>query len=453
MGRCGARARGMGPSCFRGATSPDARSPSSTSSSQDFCTPADVEPLQRSQLGRHARSPAAAPSPLRGAAKRARQPGREGGGGAVAAASDWTPALAAPRAARRAASPPTAVNPFLSGAGAAPVVPAPLGPPPALSRYRSEYKEVATVGAGAFARVARAVHRLDGAEYAVKRSAAELFDAGDRARWQQEAAALAAAGSHPGVVRYFSSWAEPGPAGGALFYIAIELCGVSLGTKRAVHGEPLPEAELTAVAAQVADALAHLHRRGIAHMDVKPDNILTGLDGHGGGFGGGGDAGTPPRSVKLADFGLATPLASAAAFLPPDEGDSRYLAPEVLRGDVSRLDRADAFALGATLYELATGAPLPSGGATYADIREGRLRLMPAVSAGFQRVVKCLMAPDPAARPALASVRGMLAKKKSSSGSGEAVAAQQQPPAEATAGGGGARAAAGGFAPLMLRPA
>ena len=78
---------------------------------------------------------------------------------------------------------------------------------------------------------------------------------------------------------------------------------------------------------------------------------------------------------------------------------------------------------------------------------------MPAVSAGFQRVVKCLMAPDPAARPALASVRGMLAKKKSSSGSGEAVAAQQQPPAEATAGGGGARAAAGGFAPLMLRPA
>lgn len=448
MGGRAARARGMGPSCFRLAAPPAHPPTPSPPSSQDFCTPADAvqEPtLQRSQLGRHARSPAAAPSPLRGAAKRARQPPKDGVG------ADWTPALAAPRASRRAASPPTAVNPFLSGVGAAPVVPAPQGPPPALSRYRSEYKEVATVGAGAFARVARAVHRLDGAEYAVKRSAAELFDAADRARWQQEAAALAAAGAHPSLIRYHTSWAEPGPGGGTLVYIATELCGVSLGTKRAVHGEPLGEKELTAVASQIGDALAHLHRRGIAHMDVKPDNILTGLDqNRGGGGGGSDDAGS--THFKLADFGLATPLGPGAAFLPPDEGDSRYLAPEVLRGDVSRLDRADAFALGATLYELATGAPLPSGGATYADIREGRLRLMPAVSASFQRVVKSLMAPEPAARPALASVRGMLAKKKS------AAAAAVAPQAEASAApraddGAAARAAAAGFAPLVLRPA
>lgn len=82
-------------------------------------------------------------------------------------------------------------------------------------------------------------------------------------------------------------------------------------------------------------------------MDVKPDNIYTTSDG----------------SFKLGDFGCATLLAPSLQHATPatEEGDCRYLAAEVLAGDRGGLDKADMFALGATLYELATRIMLPRG--------------------------------------------------------------------------------------------
>ncbi len=57
----------------------------------------------------------------------------------------------------------------------------------------------------------------------------------------------------------------------------------------------------------MAEALQHLHARGIAHLDVKPDNIYT----------------TPDGAYKLGDFGLACPRGGVTHTLSPEEGDSR----------------------------------------------------------------------------------------------------------------------------------
>ena len=59
----------------------------------------------------------------------------------------------------------------------------------------------------------------------------------------------------------------------------------------------------------MAEALQHLHARGIVHMDVKPDNIYTTVDG----------------AVKLGDFGLAT-CRSERSNCSLQEGDARWAA-------------------------------------------------------------------------------------------------------------------------------
>jgi hypothetical protein len=52
---------------------------------------------------------------------------------------------------------------------------------------------------------------------------------------------------------------------------------------------------------------------------------------------------------------------------------SRYLPLEVMNSDYSRLDKADMFALGATMFELASRTELPSSGQLYQDLRHGKV--------------------------------------------------------------------------------
>ena len=95
----------------------------------------------------------------------------------------------------------------------------------------------------------------------------------------------------------------------------------------------------------VARAVAGMHRRGVMHRDICPANIMVGGDG----------------APCLVNFGLATGMAEIRPeFTPAGEivGTLAYLAPEQTGRTGRAVDeRADLYAVGATLYELATGAP------------------------------------------------------------------------------------------------
>jgi signal transduction histidine kinase len=111
------------------------------------------------------------------------------------------------------------------------------------------------------------------------------------------------------------------------------------------QGKPLGIDELIGLAPALARAVADMHRRGVVHRDITPANIVVSRDS------------TP----CLVDFALATSLAEIRPeFIPHTEivGTLAYLAPEQTGRTARSVDqRADLYALGATLYELATGGP------------------------------------------------------------------------------------------------
>jgi len=117
------------------------------------------------------------------------------------------------------------------------------------------------------------------------------------------------------------------------------------GTSLAGVAKPLAVDELTGLAAGLARAVAGMHRAGVMHRDITPANIVVSRGG----------------VPCLVDFALATSLAEIRpGFTHHAEiaGTLAYLAPEQTGRTARPVDqRADLYALGATLYELATGGP------------------------------------------------------------------------------------------------
>jgi len=109
--------------------------------------------------------------------------------------------------------------------------------------------------------------------------------------------------------------------------------------------KPLAVDELIDLGLELAKAVAGMHRRGVMHRDITPANIVISRDG----------------APCLVDFALAAAVAEMRPeFTHHSEiaGTLAYLAPEQTGRTGRSVDqRADLYALGATLYELATGAP------------------------------------------------------------------------------------------------
>ncbi|KAM3356129.1 wee1-like protein kinase isoform X1 [Capsicum galapagoense] len=246
-----------------------------------------------------------------------------------------------------------------------------------LSRYRTDFHEIEQIGSGNFSRVFKVFKRIDGCMYAVKHSTKQLHQNTDRRQALMEVQALAALGPHENVVGYYSSWFE-----NEHLYIQMELCDHSLSNKK--YSKLFSEVEVLEAMYQVAKALQYIHQKGVAHLDVKPDNIYV-----------------KSGVYKLGDFGCATLLDKSQ---PIEEGDARYMPQEILNEDYDHLDKVDIFSLGAAMYELIRGSPLPESGPHFLNFREGKLPLLPGHSMQFQNLLKAMMDPDPTRRPSAKSL-------------------------------------------------
>ncbi|CAF98865.1 unnamed protein product [Tetraodon nigroviridis] len=217
----------------------------------------------------------------------------------------------------------------------------------------------------------------------------------------KEVYAHAVLGHHPHVVRYYSAWAEDDH-----MIIQNEYCdGGSLAdaiSQKEVQGELFSEPEVKDLLLQVSMGLKYIHSSGLVHLDIKPSNIFICHPDTSGTCGGESeeeenDGRTSSGVVyKIGDLGHVTSTSSPQV----EEGDSRFLASEVLHEDYSNLPKADIFALGLTVLLAAGASPLPQNGDEWHRLREGKLPTLPQeLSSPFRALLQSLLHPDVTKRP------------------------------------------------------
>ncbi|MEU6810163.1 serine/threonine-protein kinase [Streptomyces sp. NPDC046831] len=199
------------------------------------------------------------------------------------------------------------------------------------------YRLHAVVGRGGMGEVWQASDEVLGRPVAVKLLLNDGADASAAARFRLEAQTSARL-NHPHVVGVydFGAWEDR-------FFLVMELVeGDSLAGELNTGG-PLTPDRLAQVALHAAEGLAAAHAQGIVHRDVKPGNLLTGLDG----------------TVRIGDFGIARFVDDPSAGLTTTGqivGTGLYLAPERAIGTPAG-PASDMYSLGCVLYQLAVGRP------------------------------------------------------------------------------------------------
>lgn len=255
------------------------------------------------------------------------------------------------------------------------------------------YAVLGSLGAGGVATVWRAFDAELERELAVKLLRPELRGDAEMERRLEEEARLSSRLDHPGIVAVHAR----GRLEDGRPYFAMRLVEGRTLAQLFAEREDGDARRRLEVLEQVSSALAHAHRRGIVHGDVKPQNIMVGAYGE----------------VQLMDWGFAFELdadAGARATKRRVGGTPAYMSPEQARGLRDAISpRTDVFGLGAMLCEMLTGAP-PYRGATKREVvaqatlpalddARARLRSSGTGAALIELALRCLAA-DPAERPA-----------------------------------------------------
>ncbi len=252
----------------------------------------------------------------------------------------------------------------------------------------------AVVGEGGMGTVYRAEHLLIGKQVAIKILRQDL-SAGDEMvqRFFNEARAAARA-KHPGIIDVYDFGRHDGCA-----YLVMELLdGEPLSAR--LRRERLDHDTVRLIGRQVASALAAAHDAGIAHRDLKPDNIFLARD----------ETAVGGVRVKLLDFGIAKLTeadgsSSAGTRTGAIMGTPAYMSPEQCRGAGDVDHRADLYALGCILFEMMAGRPPFIGHGTGELISAHLTRrpqpmaaAAPGVPAPLAGLVDRLLAKQPGAR-------------------------------------------------------
>ena len=257
------------------------------------------------------------------------------------------------------------------------------------------YEILAPLGAGGMGEVYRARDTRLERTVAIKVLPPHLSSSPEvRQRFEREAKTISQL-SHPHICAIYDVGNHEG-----VEYLVMEYLEGETLAERLARG-PLPFEQTLRFGFEVADALDKAHRQGIVHRDLKPGNVMLTSSG-----------------VKLLDFGLArlmparmqSPLSRDSELATERQaltaegtivGTLQYMAPEQLEGKETDA-RTDVFALGAMLFEMATGRKAFTGtsqasliGAILRDDPGPVAAVVPVSPPAFDRVVSTCLAKAP----------------------------------------------------------
>ncbi|CEP13264.1 hypothetical protein [Parasitella parasitica] len=218
----------------------------------------------------------------------------------------------------------------------------------ATSYFDCKFEKLGAMGSGEFAQVWKVRCLATNKVYAVKKSKNSFTGWDDR--WQQliEVDHLRRVKDRKYCVNMINAWEERG-----YLYIQLELCpSGSLDKYIQFKNKRITEDIVWQIFYQVVLGIQDIHAANIAHLDLKPSNIL--IDGKG--------------NLKIGDFGISIQTPVDMRWVK-GEGDRRYMAPDLLRENFDK--PADIFSLGLVLLELATGVELPGTGESWEMLRLG----------------------------------------------------------------------------------
>lgn len=260
------------------------------------------------------------------------------------------------------------------------------GEPPALSSAATttllgKYQMGRLLGRGSFAKVYRAQSLIDETPVAIKIIDKLKTDAGMEPLILREISAMRRLQDHPNILKIHEVMATK-----SKIYIVVELAtGGELFAKISRHGK-LPESIARRYFQQLVSAMRFCHENGVAHRDVKPQNLL--LDSNG--------------NLKVSDFGLsALPEQLKNGLLHTACGTPAYTAPEVVYRVGYDGSKADAWSCGVILFVLLAGhLPFDDSNlvAMYKKIQRRDYVIPATISKPARRIIYQLLDPNPNTR-------------------------------------------------------